>query len=331
MYIRRHIGGLLGAAALCASLPAKRGWGADLLPTTFGGVRMGVCLYDFRDLPRLPDQDAYIDSFIACCRQVGVGLVEINASYLEPPTRLPFAGIPRLWDAPLTGGQKTAFEKLTPAEVAEERERLRAWRLETPLTYFTGVAAKFRHAGIEPFSYVMTFTPDMTEAEIDAIFRHTRALGVNVISTNQTRIEMAPRLAPFADRYAIDLGFHNHTGVDNPNEVASRESLERLFTVSPRTKVNLDVGHFVAADQDTMALVRERFDRITHFHMKDRRRHLGPNVPWGEGDAPLKEVVQYIRDRRASTPAFVEYEYPGTGSSVAETARCLEYLKSLLA
>ena len=37
---------------------------------------------------------------------------------------------------------------------------------------------------------------------------------------------------------------------DDPNEVASVASFERLFAMSPRFKANLDVGHFVAANQD---------------------------------------------------------------------------------
>ena len=160
--------GLAAAAAIeVAAVPALRA-----LPTTFGGVRLGVCLYDFRDMSRPANEDAYVDKFVDACRQVGVGLVEINAPYLEPPTLLPYAGIPRLWDEPLTGAQAEAFARLSAAEVAEERERQRQWRFTTPLSFFSGVGAKFRAAGLEPYSYVMTFTPDMTEAEIDAILRH---------------------------------------------------------------------------------------------------------------------------------------------------------------
>lgn len=328
MLTRRGLVGTVLGAAAAARIGAI---GAAPVPTRFGGVRMGVCLYDFRDMPRLADPMAYIDAFVAACLQVGVGLVEINANYVEPPTRLPFAGIPRIWDAPLTGAQLEAFRRLTPDEVRSERDRLRKWRISTPLRYFAAVRAKFVDAGLTPFSYVMTFTPDMTDAEIDAIFRQARTLGVRVFSTNQTKVELAPRLAPFAEKYDMDLGFHNHTATGDPNEVASRDSLERLLTVSPRVKVNLDVGHFTAADQDEMAFVRERFDRITHFHMKDRKRHLGPGTPWGDGDSPLKQILLTIRDRGSDTPAFVEYEYRGADSSIVETKRCLDFMKRALA
>lgn len=300
------------------------------LSDRIGGVRIGVCLFDFRDIPRLADPLDHIDNLVAACLQVGVSLVEINSTALEPQTRLPYSGIPRLWDQPLTGSQLEMFSKLTPAEVAAEREMLRRWRLTAPISLFEGVRRKFAGAGLKPFSYVFTFTPDMTEAEIDAVFRQVRALGLGVISTNQTKVEMAPRLVPFAERYKIDLGFHNHSEAFDPNVVASRDSLERLLSVSPRVKINLDLGHYTAGDQDEMGFMRERFDRITHIHLKDRKRHLGPNMPWGEGDTPIAQALTYIRERGADTPAIIEYEYPGTGTGITETKRCLDYITNVL-
>lgn len=328
MVTRRIFIGALAASTLPLG---HRALAETRLPERIGGVRIGVCLYDFRDLPRLPDAAAHLDNLVAACVQVGLGLVEINAPAIEPPTRLPYAGIPRLWDAPLTGTQLEAFRQLSPAEVAAERERQRHWRLTTKPSYFEGVRRKFASAGLAPFSYVFTFTPDMTEAEIDAVFRHARALGVGVISTNQTKVEMAPRLAPFAEKYRIDLGFHNHSETKDPNQVASRDSLERLLTVSPRAKVNLDLGHFTAGDEDEMAFVRERLDRITHIHLKDRKRHLGPNLAWGEGDSPIGPVLAYLRERGSDTPAIIEYEYRGAGSGIVETKRCLEFIRNQLA
>jgi len=328
---RRQFARLSGAAVIAGFAPTAAGAQAGAaLPTSIGGVNVGVCLYNFRDLPRPSDDAAYMALFVDACRQVGVGLLEINATYLEPVHRLPFAGIPRLWDAPLTGRQREVFEGMTAAEVAAERERLRQWRLSTPPNHFRAVADTFRAGGLQPFSYVMTFTPDMTEAEIDAIFRQAQTLGVTVFSTNQTKVELAPQLAPFAERYGMDLGFHNHAATQNPNEVASRDSFERLFSVSPRMKANFDVGHYTASDQDVMEFVRTHFDRITHFHMKDRKRSLGPGTRWGEGDAPLAEVLQYIRERGSATPAIIEYEYPGAGG-IAETVRCLDFIRQTLA
>jgi sugar phosphate isomerase/epimerase len=296
------------------------------------GVRIGVCLYCFRDMPRPADEDRYIDLFVDATVKSGAGLVEINSPYLEPANDLPFQGIPRIQDAvqrPGPGQPTPKWMTMSPAELQAQREKLRRWRISTPLAFFAGVRKKFVDAGVTPFSYVMTFTPDMTDAEIDAIFRAAQALGVSVFSTNQTKVEMGPRLVDFADRYRMDLGWHNHTAVANPNEVASVESLEKLLALSPRMKSNLDVGHFVAANNDPLDFLRRHPDRITHLHMKDRKKNDGPNMPWGEGDTPLKPLLIEIRDRKLPIPAIVEYEYRGT-NGLAETTKCMEFMRRTL-
>lgn len=340
MQSRREFGRLsVAAAALAGSsgfLSSAVKAAEARVPTEFGGVRMGVCLYDFRDVPRNPNQAAYIDYFVDACRQVGAGLVEINSPYLEPVNDLPASGIPRLWDArPVSANtlaaSTPAWLKMSPEDLQKQRVMLRNWRLNTPMSYFTGIRRKFESAGLTPFSYVTTFSTDMTDPEIDVMFRQATALGVSIFSTNQTKVEMALRLAPFAERHKIDLGFHNHTAVQNPNEVASLDSFQRLFSVSPRFKANLDVGHYAAANQDALAFVKQFPDRITHLHMKDRKRDNGPGTVWGEGDAPLKEILLYLRDTKSKIPAIVEYEYRGAGSGIVETKRCIDFMRRTLA
>ena len=61
--------------------------------------------------------------------------------------------------------------------------------------------AKFDKAGIELMGYVMTFSDDFTDEEIDRTFLAAKTLGVKIIGTNQTRVPMGKRLAPFADKY----------------------------------------------------------------------------------------------------------------------------------
>lgn len=326
---RRDFGRMTGAGMLAAL--AGGPLAAEPLPTTTAGVRMGSALYNYRSLPRLTDPLAYIDSLIAACVATGVTTIEINAPYIEPANRLPFSGIPRLWDAPLTGGQAEAFARLSPAEVSAERDMLRRWRLDTPPAHYAAIGDRFRAAGLQPFSYVMTFTPDMTEAEIAAIFAGAAALGVRVFSTNQTKVEMALRLLPHAERHDMVIGWHNHTALANPNEVAGRATLERLLAVHPRMMVNLDTGHYVAANEDVLAFATDHFDRITHFHMKDRKRDLGPGTPMGEGDVPLAGLLALSRERGGGPPAIVEYEYPGSGTPVEEVRRSIAYMQGLLA
>ena len=56
---------------------------------------------------------------------------------------------------------------------------------------------------------------------------------------------------------------------------------------------NLDVGHYFAGTKGLSPLpVLEKYhDRIVSLHMKDRTAD-GKNLPWGQGQTPLKEILQ---------------------------------------
>ena len=59
----------------------------------------------------------------------------------------------------------------------------------------------------------------------------------------------------------------------------------------------------------------------------------GPNMPWGQGGTPLKEVLQLMKARRYKFPATIEYEYrtPEGSDVVAEVRRCVEFCRQALA
>jgi sugar phosphate isomerase/epimerase len=142
---------------------------------------------------------------------------------------------------------------------------------------------------------------------------------------------MGPRLAPFAEKYGIALGWHNHANVTDPTEVASVESFERLFAMSKQFKANLDIGHFVAGNNDPVAFIRKYHDRISHLHLKDRRRDNGPNAPWGQGETPVADVLRLLRTEKYPIIAVIEYEYMGEGSAIEEVNNCVSYMRKVLA
>jgi sugar phosphate isomerase/epimerase len=96
-------------------------------------------------------------------------------------------------------------------------------------------------------------------------------------------------------------------------------------------RINLDIGQFTAANYDAVAYIRQHHENITHLHIRDRKRNLGANEPFGDGDTPVREVLVLIRDNRWPLRAFVEYEYAGMGSSVEEVRKCLDYMRACLA
>ena len=69
------------------------------------------------------------------------------------------------------------------------------------------------------------------------------------------------------------------------------------------------------------------------MHLKDRKFHDGPNMPWGQGDTPIKEVLQLMKKEGYKFPATIEQEYniPTGSDAVKEVIKCREYAKAALA
>jgi L-ribulose-5-phosphate 3-epimerase UlaE len=75
-------------------------------------------------------------------------------------------------------------------------------------------------------------------------------------------------------------------------------------------------------------LEKEHADIVT-LHIKDRKRDQGDNVPFGEGDTKIVEVLQLLREKKYPIPANIEYEYKGD-DTVTEVRKCMEYCKAAL-
>lgn len=208
------------------------------------------------------------------------------------------------------------------------REELRKWRLETPLGALQQVREKFRQAGITLCAYSYSFRNDFTDEEIARGFQMAQALGVNLITSSAT-VSVAKRVDRFAAKYKITVAMHNHS-VIRPDEYARPEDFEEAMRgTSPYIAVNLDIGHFVAAGYDPVDYLEKHSDRIPIIHVKDRKKNQGENVPFGEGDTPIREVLRLIAGKRLKVHCMIEYEYKGA-DAVQEVRRCYEYCRNAL-
>jgi len=123
---------------------------------------------------------------------------------------------------------------------------------------------------------------------------------------------------------------HGHSNLTDPNEFATPESFAAAMKMSSYYKINLDIGHFTAANFDAVPYIKEHHAHITNLHLKDRKKNEGANLPWGEGDSPIKEVLQLLKKEKWPIPAYIEYEYKGS-SPVEEVKKCYAYAKQALA
>jgi sugar phosphate isomerase/epimerase len=315
MYSRREFGTLALAGVAASWLPALNGRAAAL---TVRGVKIGIITGSLNPLPENTGRDP-IDVIIEQCKALGVTDVELVTVFPQ--------GAPQV----VNGGRfGQAPAEVTP-EYTKTRQALREWRIALPLDRFRDVRARFDKAGLNLFSYVQTIDDHMTDAEIEAVFKQLQALKVPMFTTNQTRVGMGPRIAPFAEKYAIKAAWHPHAQIHDPNEVATPESMEKLLAMSKAFVINLDIGHYTAGNNDAVAFLRKHHERITHLHIKDRKRDNGPNVQLGTGDTPIKECAALIRDNKWPIMLIVEREYrDAPGTPVEQTRGQLNYLRSLL-
>ncbi len=309
----------------------------------FAGVQIGTISYSFRETNDL-------DAVIKMTAQCGLGEVELMSNHAESfagvptpartaPARgpaVPTVAAPTVAAPAAASGQaprRVPRPPMTEEQIAAARARnedVRKWRLSVSMDKFKEVRSKFDAAGIDLQLLCFNMDEAITDDEIEYAFQMAKALRVNAISCS-TQVTVAKRIAPFADKHKLMFGFHGHDATWDPNEFATPETFAIAMSYSKYLGVNLDIGHFTSGNYDAVAYIKEHHARITNLHLKDRKRDHGGNVPWGQGDTPIKEVLLLLKKEKYPIPANIEYEYGKPGmDTVAEVTKCLQYCKNVL-
>jgi sugar phosphate isomerase/epimerase len=308
-----------------ASLPLSSAFGAKMIDSKFSGVQIGAITYSFNRIAN-PNPEEIIKAYV----DVGLGECELMSNHCEA-----LAGAPAM-PAFGRGGGGGGRQPLTPEQQAERQaamEKLAQWRASTNAGTWKAVAKKWNDAGVDLALLCYNMQDSMKDSDIEYGFTMAKGLGVKGITTSTT-LTMAKRIAPVADQHKLLVGYHGHDATNDPNQTATLESYDTLMGYGKYNGINLDIGHFTAANYDAVAFIKQHHDRITNLHIKDRLKNHGNNVAvWGTGDTPIKEVMQLLKKEKYAFPANLELEYPIPADStiVAEAKKCLAYVKSCLA
>ncbi len=311
---RRDFGKLAAAALQAGAFIPVRAMAAP--NSKFDGVQIGTITYSFKTDVKKPDD------ILPDLVKIGLNSVELMSNDGELAAGAPV--IPNFGPG----------VKLTPeqqAAIEEGRRRRQEWRRTTTPATFEKVRKTFEAAGVRIDILCYNMAADIEDEEIEHAFRMARALQVHAISST-SKVAVARRVAPVAEKYKIVWGGHNHAAVDDPNEFASLQSFETILSLNKYIGANLDIGHMTAANLDAVAFIQKNHARITNLHLKDRKRNNGPNMPWGQGDTPIKEVLLMLKKERYTFPANIELEYPipPGSNSVTEISNCLSYARKCL-
>ncbi len=314
----------------------------------FGGVQIGVIApYSFRSMP------SSADDLLKYLLQLGVNSVEMQSEPVEayagapvpqgrgpggpPPPggggqmRTPGAGGPPPGGAPPQGRPQMSPEQ--QAAMQKRTEDMRKWRLSVPMEKYKALAKQYKDAGVTIHIVKFNLNANMPDEEIDYCFNVAKAMGCQGI-TCEPPLSQTKRLGEFAAKHKIMLGYHGHSNMTSDEAFAKPSSWETAMAHSAFNGCNIDVGHFTAGNGFSPAeFIKKYHNRITNLHLKDRKTNQGPNMPWGQGDTQIKEILQLMKKEKYTFPASIELEYPVPEGSdaVKEVAKCVEFCKNALA
>jgi sugar phosphate isomerase/epimerase len=275
------------------ALPLASGFAA--INSVFGGVRLGIGSYSFRGFK--------LDDIVTGLAAVPMGELELESWFVEP-------------------GVSTAGRGGMPPD---QREALRQWRLNAPLDELRAVKKKFDDAGIHIYAYNIPIDDTFTDAEIDRVFQMTQALGPQVLNV-VTTLPVAERLVAPSAKYRMRVGFHPSGNLQNPNSIGTGDSWRKVIALAPNFGVNPDLGGRANWGPDPLAFLREMKDRLTTLHTHD-------SVPFGQGQAPVKEILLMIKQEKFTFVPIIERIYRLTPDmdNVVELRKLVDYCKGVLA
>ena len=262
------------------------------------------------------------DEVLKSCVALGVTSLELRSQPVEA-----FMGAPAA--APRAQRSADSTAKAAAAALAQAgTERLRDWRQATSPDGAQAFRKKYEDAGVKIEIVKFDNIYAMTDRELDFAFGVAIALGAHAISCEiSTKDDDLRRVGSFADKHRIMVGYHGHTHV-------TPAIWENAFSLAKYNGANVDLGHFIAGNNySPVEFIKKYHDRITHVHVKDRKLNDGPNVPFGQGDTPIVEVLRLIRDNGWPMQATIEFEYPvPTGSDrMTEIAKALKFCRDAVA
>jgi Xylose isomerase-like TIM barrel len=297
---RRDLGKLAAAAIPGAELFAgSQVWAqrAAKPNSKVAGVQIGLNVpYNFggRDM----EANELLDRIV----KLNVNAVEMRSQPVES-----------LLGSPAANGQKV------------EADVMRQWRATVSMDRVAAFRKKYEDAGvlIEIVKYDGIY--NMSDGEVDYCFNLARTLGARALSC-EIDVKHTQRIGQFADKHKLPVAYHGHA-------TTTPKDWEAAFAQARYNWANLDIGHFVAGNNTSpVPFMKQHHARISHIHVKDRKMKEGPNVPFGEGDTPIVEVLRLIRDNKWPIQATIEFEYPVPPGSdrMAELAKTVDYCRKAL-
>ncbi|HKD07076.1 MAG TPA: TIM barrel protein [Bryobacteraceae bacterium] len=343
VYTRRDIGRIVAAAVpLAASLEAKPN-------SVFGGVQIGTISYSFREMEDGNNAEAILkhmvdlglsgielmngpaEAWAGAPQQPGRGMMGRGPGGPPPGGAAP--GGPQAAGRGPGGGRGRGRAPLTPEQqeaMQKAQAALKDWRLSVSMDKYKALRKMYNDAGVNIYAFKLGLTMNMSNEEYEYTFNVAEALGANHLTMELPEDSaLTKRVGEFAAKRKMYVGYHAHTQ-------ATPTLWDEALAQSKYNAINLDLGHYTAGTNSSpIPLLKAKHDRIVSLHLKDRKyeKDGGDNLPWGQGETPIKEALQLMKKEKYKFPASIELEYriPEGSTVMAEMAKCVQYCKDALA
>ncbi len=319
-FTRRDFGRFVATALPTASLLAKPN-------SRFSGVMIGAITYSFRSLPGSAEET------LRYCVECGISGIELMGNVAED-----YAGVPGRGPGGTPAGGRRPITPEVREAMRKRAEEISKWRLSVSMDKYKAFRKMYENAGVKIYAFKLPPTLEMSDGEYEYIWNVAKTLGANHITMElPTDDRLLQRVAEYAAKRKLYIAFHTHGQ-------GGSSGFDKVLAASRYTALNFDVGHYYGVNGESpVPLVEKYHDRIASLHLKDRKGPTkapdgkgvvgGPNMPWGQGGTPLKEVLQLMKRKKYKFPASIEYEYqtPEGSDVLAEMKKCVQYCKDALA
>ena len=362
----------IGAAALapsllssCADSTNKPAAVADGKPNSvFNGVAIGTITYSWRSMP------GGLENIVKYCKETGISTLELMSNDLEAYLGIPENPMQRIMQEAMRNAQPAApaapapgapaggpggarpgggpggpgggpggpggfrrpsFTPEQQAEIDKYNADVKEWRRNIDMDKVAAAKKYLDDNGIE--AHIVKFSPgNWDDDQIDYAFKVAKAMGAKGVS-DELSLESAKKMAPFAEKYGLKAIFHNHMQyAEDPN------ACDPVLAVSPAVALNFASGHFFGSTgRNPIEMIEKYHDRIVSLHIKDK---TGPNTQptpntnqvWGQGEMPLAEVLNYIKEKKYPIYCDIELEYDVKpwSNAVKEVKTCVNYARQIL-
>ena len=320
----------------------------------FNGVQIGTITYSFRDI------QGGSDATIKACLEAGVSSIELMGDGLEEELGAPSdpvrkkmmeqmrkmmeerqkaAAAGQAAPAGPGAGGPPRFEMTDEDKAAQKKyqEDLADFRKSSGLmAKWAALAKKFKDAGID--IHILKWIAGDTEELYDYTCNVVKTFGAKAFCTEGAE-DACKKYGAVAAAHGLLVTYHNHAQYSK----MTVDEIQKWLDYSPANRLNFDSGHYFGFGYDNstkltpIQFIDHFHDRIFSIHMKDKTKLTNQfasnqNQVWGQGETPVREILQHVRDHYPHLYCDIELEYniPKWTTSAKEVGTCVRYAREAL-